>query len=103
MSMFGSNAGWANIRREESEHRPIALGSHRDGLEKASRNHATLVKSWESLLIHRQQVRASGKQLRDRRVEASDAEAELMGALREYAILRQESLPSSILEAYQKV
>lgn len=57
----------------------------------------------EDLLLKRENYRVFGKRVRRQRIEAGDAEAELLNELRNYVNSKQESLPSAVLSAYERV
>jgi hypothetical protein len=62
-----------------------------------------LSRSREGLVIERERLRTSGSRVRKKRIDAGDAEAAFMSILRGYINELRNSLPTSLIEAYNKV
>ncbi|CAO2654010.1 Nn.00g107430.m01.CDS01 [Neocucurbitaria sp. VM-36] len=62
-----------------------------------------LAKVRKQLLIKRQRVRTSSRHVQLKRVDAGDAEATFMNRLREYVNENRDKLPTTLLDAYDKV
>jgi hypothetical protein len=75
----------------------------RKRLNEASDSQARLATARQQLLIKRERVRTSSRRVQLKRVDAGDAEATYMSRLREFVNNYREKLPSTLLDAYDKV
>lgn len=81
----------------------LILQGVRRKLQDAATVQERLAGSREELLKERERLRASGGRVRNKRVEAGNAEATFMSALRNYLNYMNVDIPKPLLEAYGQV
>jgi hypothetical protein len=79
------------------------LAQVRKGLENSSDSQLRLATSRKQLLIKRERVRALGRKVQLKRIDAGDAEATFLSIVRQFINNYHQELPSTLLDAYDNV